>query len=89
MKIKLSELNKPETLDLKETISFFCNIKSYLIRATKNGNQFGVLEVEDELSSEKFYLFGEIYVQYSPTLSENKSIIISGKFSPKRFNNSD
>ena len=58
-------------------------------RMTKNGNPFGVLEVEDYFASNSFYVFGEDYVKLRPYFIQGQYLFLKGKVQQKKWAKSE
>ena len=73
-----------QTLD--KEIVFGGLVVSFESKMTKNGNQFGIMKVEDYSGSYEFMLFGKDYFSYKQYGELGTPILVRGMFQKSRYN---
>jgi DNA polymerase-3 subunit alpha len=79
--ITISRIEEYTNKDLK----FAGIVTSVSHLVSKNGKPYGAFELEDKTGSRRMNLFGENYLQHKHLLSVGLLLMISGKYSEKRY----
>lgn len=83
--VGVSELNSDLKSLMGEHLIFHCKVREFIVRSSKKGNMFGILEVENGENKTKFFLFGDDFVHFKQYGVKGKQLLIKGRTEKQKF----
>jgi DNA polymerase III alpha subunit len=83
--INLSELKGDLKSMSDEDLIFHCEVIKLSKRASKKGNVFGILEVKNNYSQAKLFLFREDFLKFQRFGSRGGQLLIKGRAQKQKF----
>lgn len=83
--INLSELQEDLRSMKDEDLIFHCEVIELSKRASKKGNMFGILEVKNNCSQTKLFLFREDFLKFQRYGIKGGQLLIKGKAQKQKF----